>query len=264
MSRTDSDDTGEAGEPRIPLRHFRGRDGVQLAYRELGAGRPLILIHGYLSSAMAMVDTGIAGRVAGHGYHVIMPDLRGHGDSARPHEAAAYPPDVLADDGLALIEQLGVTDYDLAGYSLGGRTVIRILARGATPARAIVGGQGLEAITHTLGRGGQFRHVLTNFGTFEPGSPERAMEDRVKASGGDPVALVRVLDTFVDTPLEALARIRVPTLVLTGAEDGHNRSAEALASALANGRYIMLPGNHGTAVTTPQFEAAVTGFLERH
>lgn len=141
MSRTDGDDAGEAGEP-IPLRHFRGRDGVRLAYREPGEGRPLILIHGYLSSSMAMVDTGIAGRIAGHGYHVIMPDLRGHGDSARPHEAAAYPPDVLADDGLALIEQLGVTDYDLGGYSLGGRTVIRILARGATPARAIVGGQG--------------------------------------------------------------------------------------------------------------------------
>ena len=246
----------------IPLHYFRGRDGVRLAYRELGEGRPLILIHGYLSTAMAMVDTGIAGRTAGRGYRVILPDLRGHGASARPHDAAAYPPDALADDGLALIEHLGLTGYDLGGYSLGGRTVIRILARGATPGRAIVGGQGLEAVTHTVGRGGQFRRVLTNFGTFEPGSPERAMEDWVKSCGGDPVALVRVLDTFADTPLEELARIRVPTLVLTGADDGHDTSAEALAAALANGQYIQLPGNHATAITTPQFETAVTGFLE--
>jgi pimeloyl-ACP methyl ester carboxylesterase len=248
----------------IPVRHFRGRDGVQLAYRELGEGRPLIMIHGYLGNAMTMVDSGIAGKLAAQGHRVILPDLRGHGDSARPHEAGAYPPDALADDGLALIEQLGLTDYDLGGYSLGGRTVIRLLARGATPARAIVGGQGLEAIIHTVGRGGQFRHVLTHFGTFDPGSPEQATEDWVTAGGGDPAALVLVLDTFVDTPPAELARITVPTLVLTGAEDAHNDTAEALAGALANGRYIMLPGNHYTATTTPQFETAITGFLEQH
>ena len=132
--------------------------------------------------------------------------------------------------------------------------MIRLLARGAAPRRAIVGGQGLEAISHTVGRGGHFRHVLTHFGTFEPGSPEQAMEDWVTASGGDPVALVHVLDTFADTSLAALARITVPTLVLTGAEDGHNDTAEALANALGNGRYVMLPGNHGTAIGTPQFE----------
>ena len=245
----------------IPRHCFRGRDGARLVYRELGEGRPLILIHGYTSSAMIMIDTGIPTAIAGRGYRVILPDLRGHGDSARPHDPAAYPPDVLADDGLALIDHLGLTRYDLGGYSLGGRTVIRILARGATPGRAIVGGQGLEAIAHTVGRGARYRHILANFGTFAPGSPEQAMEDWVTASGGDPVALARVLDTFVDTPLEALARIKIPTLVLTGAGDGHNTTAGALASALGNGRYLELPGHHGTAMTTPEFEAAMIDFL---
>ncbi len=246
----------------IPLHYFRGCDGARLAYRELGEGRPLILIHGYLSNSTAMLDYGIAGKMAARGYRVLLPDLRGHGASARPHEAAAYPPDVLADDGLALIRHLGLTGYDLGGYSLGGRTVIRILARGATPGRAIAAGQGLEAVAHTVGRGAQYRHVLTSFGTFEPGSPEQAMEDWVTASGGDPVALNLVLDTFVNTPVEALARIQVPTLILTGAEDGHNATAEALASALGNGRYVELPGHHGTAIITPEFETAMAGFLE--
>jgi pimeloyl-ACP methyl ester carboxylesterase len=245
----------------IPVRHFRGRDGVQLAYRELGEGRPLILIHGYLGDALLLIEAGLAGKLAAQGYRVIMPDLRGHGDSARPHDPAAYPPDVLADDGLALIERLGLTGYDLGGYSLGGRTVVRLLARGATPGHAIVGGQGLEAIIHTVGRGGRFRQLLTHFGTFGPGSPEQATEDWVTARGGDPVALAHVLDTFVDTPLAELARITVPTLILTGADDGHNDTAEALATALACGRYIKLPGNHGTAMATPQFVSAITGFL---
>jgi len=244
------------------VRRFQGRDGLELAYREAGAGRTLVLMHGFTGTAKSSwVDSGVAERLAGLGYRVVLPDMRGHGDSAKPHDAAAYPPDVLADDGLALIEQLGVTDYDLAGYSLGGRTVARMLARGATPRRAIVAGQGLEAILHTEGRGGRLRHILNNFGTFPPGSPEQAMEDFITASGGDPAALVRVLDTFVDTPREALAAVTVPTLVLTGADDGHNETAAALARTLQRGRYVMLPGDHLTVASSPQFEIAVIAFL---
>jgi pimeloyl-ACP methyl ester carboxylesterase len=246
------------------VRYFHGADGLRLAYRELGQGRPVVLLHGYLATAAATwIDSGIAGTIAGHGYRVIMPDMRGHGDSARPHDPAAYPPDVLADDGLALVEQLGLTGYDLAGYSLGGRTVVRMLARGAVPDRAVVGGQGLEAVLHTAGRGGHFRHLLSNFGTFEPGSREQAMEDRLKASGADPAALVNIPATFASTSAGELAAITVPVLVLTGAEDGHDETAEALASALPHGQYLRLPGNHYSAFITPEFLAAMTGFLGR-
>ncbi len=191
---------------------------MELAYREMGEGRPLVLIHGYFSTAMVnWVRYGHAAKIAARGHRVIMPDLRGHGDSAKPHDAAAYPPDVLADDGLALIEQLGLTDYDLGGYSLGGRTVTRMLVRGATPGRAIVAGMGLEGIVQTGARGALFRRILTGLGTFERGSVEWMAEAFLKTVGGDPVALLHVLDTSVDTPVEALARIETPTLVLVGA-----------------------------------------------
>ncbi|POA49029.1 alpha/beta hydrolase, partial [Pseudomonas sp. GW460-R15] len=83
------------------------------------------------------IKYGHVARIAESGFRVIMPDLRAHGDSAKPHEAAAYPPDVLMRDGFALIAHLGLTDYDLAGYSLGGRTSMRMLANGATPRRAV-------------------------------------------------------------------------------------------------------------------------------
>ena len=48
--------------------------------------------------------------------------------SAAPHDPAAYPHDVLADDQMALIAHLGLTDFDLGGYSLGARTTARMLA----------------------------------------------------------------------------------------------------------------------------------------
>lgn len=240
---------------------FRGMDGTRLAYQETGEGRPLVLIHGYMGRGAHWVKSGIARRLAERGHRVIMPDMRGHGDSAKPHDAASYPPDVLADDGLALIRHLGLTGYDLAGYSLGGRTVARILARGAAPRRAVIGGQGLDAILHAAGRGGQYRRVLGGLGTWERGTPEREMEDWLLAEDGDPVALLRVLGSFVNTMAGELAAVTAPVLVLTGTDDRHNETAKALASAFPHGKYAELPGGHLTAMRSPEFEKALTGFL---
>jgi pimeloyl-ACP methyl ester carboxylesterase len=246
----------------LPVHYFQGRDGAELAYREMGAGRPLVLIHGFLSTAKVnWVRYGHAAKIAGRGYRVIMPDLRGHGDSAKPHNADAYPADVLADDGLALIEQLGLTDYDLGGYSLGGRTTVRMLVRGATPGRVVVAAMGLAGIVHADERHAHFRNVLTNLGTFERGTTEWETEAFLKAVGGDPVALLQVLSTSVDTPREALMRIGMPTLVLAGGEDDGNSSATALAIALPDGRYSVVPGNHMSGVTKPEFGTAIADFL---
>jgi pimeloyl-ACP methyl ester carboxylesterase len=245
-----------------PAQHFEGRDGLQLAYYELGEGRPIVLLHGFLSTAIAhWVRYRHAATIAALGYRVVMPDLRAHGDSSKPHDPAAYPPDVLADDGLALIEELDLTDYDLGGYSLGARTTVRMLARGATPGRTIVAGMGLEGLVHTEGRGGYFRNILTNAGTFAFGSPEWKAEAFIKKVGGDPVALLLALDTTVDTSSEELARITMPTLVLVGAEDHHAESAKELAAALPDGRHVVVPGDHTSAITRPELGVAMADFL---
>jgi pimeloyl-ACP methyl ester carboxylesterase len=246
----------------LPVNYFRARDGLELAYRELGVGRPLVLIHGYFSTATVnWLRYGHAAKLAARGYRVVMPDLRGHGDSAKPHDALFYPPDILADDGFALIEHLELADYDLGGYSLGARTTVRMLVRGATPARAIIAGMGLEGLTNTGGRGGYFRNILTHPGTFKSGSPEWLAEAFLKTVGGDPAALLHVLDTFVDTAPEALSRIKTATLVLIGADDDDNGSGEAFAATLPQARYTVIPGNHMSAVTKPELAGAIAEFL---
>jgi pimeloyl-ACP methyl ester carboxylesterase len=248
--------------PDLPPHFFEARDGARLGYRELGTGRPLVLIHGFFSTAgVNWVRYGHAEKIAASGFRVIMPDLRGHGDSAKPHDPAAYPPDVLTDDGLALIETLRLDDYDLGGYSLGARTTVRMLARGAAPRRAVVAGMGLEGMVNARGRGEFFRRVLANPGTFRRGSAEWMAEAFLKTVGGDPVALLAVLDTAVDTPAETIGRIPIPTLVAAGAEDHDNGSAAALAAAFAHGRYVELPGNHMSAVAKPELGTAIVDFL---
>jgi pimeloyl-ACP methyl ester carboxylesterase len=252
----------QANSTDSPPQYFQARDGLTLAYRELGQGRPLVLIHGFFSTASVnWLRYGHAARIAARGYRVVMPDLRGHGDSAKPHESSAYPRDVLADDGFALIEHLKLTEYDLGGYSLGARTTIRMLARGAKPARAIVAGAGWEGIVNTTGRGAHFRHILTHLGTFERGSAEWMAEAFLKTVGGDPVALLHVLDTFVDTSREDLQRIQIPALVLMGGDDHDTGSGKELADALPRGEYRVIPGNHMSAVTKPELGAAIADFL---
>ncbi len=250
--------------PDLSPQFFQARDGARLAYRELGRGRPVVLIHGFFSTAMVnWVRYGHAEKIAAAGLRVIMPDLRGHGDSARSHDRAAYPPDVLTDDGLALIEALELEDYDLGGYSLGARTTLRMLARGAAPRRAVLAGMGLEGILDARGRGEFFRRVLSNPGSFPRGGAEWMAEAFLKTVGADPQALLNVLDTAVDTPREAIGRIEAPVLVAAGAEDADNGSAAALADALRHGRHVELPGNHMSAVTRPELGTAIADFLSR-
>ncbi|MFA6122989.1 MAG: alpha/beta fold hydrolase [Sphingomonas sp.] len=246
----------------LPLHRFDSFDGTRLAWRELGEGRPVVLIHGYFSNAtINWIKYGHAARIAEAGFRVIMPDLRAHGDSAKPHDAASYPPDVLMRDGFALIEHLGLAAYDLVGYSLGGRTTTRMLANGAKPRRAVISGMGLQGIVDTAGRGSYFHNVLTNLGSFVRGSSEWLTEAFLKTTGGDPVALLHILDTFVDTPRDALAHIATPTLILTGEDDDDNGSAQELAAALPDARYQAIPGNHMSAVLKPELGMAIAAFL---
>jgi pimeloyl-ACP methyl ester carboxylesterase len=122
---------------------------------------------------------------------------------------------------------------------------------------------GLQGLSRTGNRAGHFRKILTGLGTFERGSPEWLAEAFLKTTGGDPQALLPLLDSFVDTPEEAIARIAIPTLVLSGDEDSDNGSPQALAASLPNGEYGEVPGGHMSAVIKPELGLAMADFLSR-
>ncbi len=248
----------------LPIHHFNARDGARIAWREVGAGWPVVLIHGLFSNGLTnWVRYGHAERVAAAGFRVIMPDLRGHGSSAAPHDAEAYPPDILAHDARDLIAHLGLEPggFDLGGYSLGARTTARVLVMGARPRRAILSGMGLDGMKRTSARGDFFRGVLEGVGTHERGSPEWMAEAFLKTTGGDAKALIHVIDSFVDTSEAELAAIDVETLVLCGVDDNDNGSATALADLLPRARMAIIPGNHMSAVMAPELGQEIATFL---
>ena len=81
------------------IHRWTASDGVELAWHEVGEGRPVILLHGLFSSAdMNWIKFGHAERIAREGFRVIMPDQRVHGASSVSHDPAHYPQGVLVRD----------------------------------------------------------------------------------------------------------------------------------------------------------------------
>jgi pimeloyl-ACP methyl ester carboxylesterase len=248
-----------------PTTHlFAAPDGVELAWHEVGEGRPVVLLHGLFSNAFTnWIRYGHAAAIAAAGLRVIMLDFRAHGKSDAPHDPTSYPPDILVADGLALVAHLGLADFDLGGYSLGGRTAVRMVVEGAKPGRLVICGMGLQGIVWTDQRADHFRDILTNLGGHPRGSPEWMAEAFLKTTGGDPAALLPLLDSFVATREEDLAALAMPTCVVAGAEDQDNGSAEQLAEVLPDATYVEIPGGHMSAVLKPELGRAIAGFLAR-
>src|SRR3954468_11072376 len=127
----DRDDRENARVSEVSTHRWNASDGVELAWREMGEGRPVILLHGLFSDAnMNWIKFGHAERIAREGFRVIMPDLRAHGLSGKPHGAEHYPKGILARDLRELIARLDLSDFDLGGFSLGARTTVEGVGEG--------------------------------------------------------------------------------------------------------------------------------------
>jgi pimeloyl-ACP methyl ester carboxylesterase len=239
-----------------------GHGNTHLAVHRLGSGRPVLLLHGLFSSAeVNWIKYGTAARLAEAGFEAIMPDLRAHGQSEAPHDPAAYPPDVLISDTKALVAALGLTDYDLAGFSLGARTALGAVLAGLTPRRLVLGGMGLEGLTGWARRSAHFVDAIDRFGTIERGDPAFVAQAFMKTMQVDRAAMRLLLGSVEDIAPGAVARVTMPALVVCGADDGDNGSAPALAAALPDGHYAEVPGNHMSSVTRPEFGEGIVRFL---
>jgi len=241
---------------------LEGHGGTKLAVHRLGAGRPVLLLHGLFSSAgVNWIKFGHAQKLADAGFEAIMPDMRAHGQSEAPHDPAAYPADVLVRDVTALVAQLGLDDYDLGGFSLGARTSVRGVLAGLTPRRLILGGMGIEGLGNWAVRSAFFIDAIDRYDTIKHGDPAFVARSFMRTQKVDLVAARLLLQSVDDTPPEALAGVTMPTLVVCGADDADNGSAPALAEALPDARYVEVPGTHMSSVTEQALGAAIVAFL---
>ena len=246
-----------ATQPKVP-----GFDGQPLAVHRVGAGRPVLLLHGLFSEANTnWIKFGQAQRLADAGFEAIMPDLRAHGASAKPHDPAAYPRDVLVRDLFAVVEELGLETYDLVGFSLGSRTSARAVIAGLSPQRLVLGGMGLEGLAGWNRRADFFIDAIDRFDSVKHGDPAFFAVSFMKTQKVDREAARLLLQSVGDTDPAELERITMPTLVLCGAQDRDNGDPVKLTEALPDARFEEVPGTHMSSVTEPALGEAIVRFL---
>jgi non-heme chloroperoxidase len=103
-------------------------DGAEIFYKDWGAGRPVVLSHGWPLNADSWEAQQLF--LAGHGYRVVAHDRRGHGRSTQTWHGNEM--DTYADDLAAVLEHLDLRDVTLVGFSTGGGEVARYLGRHGT------------------------------------------------------------------------------------------------------------------------------------
>ena len=239
-------------------------DGARLFYRSRGAGPPLILLHGGLSSGV--VWEPVAAALAGE-FFVITPDSRGHGHSTNPTGALSYP--ALADDLAGLIAALALHEPVVAGWSDGGQIALELAVRHPRVAGALVVGGAFPDFAGS-GLREAHRRLLAEIDA-EPDDPELV---ELSALHDDwPSLLEQTAGLWLDYQGLAdreVTSIEQPTLVLAGDRDeivGLDLSV-ALFRTLARGEFGVVPqADHPAPATeerAPVFTQLIADFARRH
>jgi pimeloyl-ACP methyl ester carboxylesterase len=254
------------------MAHFQS-GALRIAYDDVRPAAPaigtVVLVHGFATNrAENWRRLGWLGAFERRGYRAVALDLRGHGDSDKPHDPAAYGGGQMAGDIVALIDHLGLGPVDLFGYSMGAHLALAVALE--TPARVnrlILGGVGERLLTGAPpARGGMtMAQALT--------APDPAViTDRVlrgfrqfaENQGEDRLALAACAEGRGGEALgEALNSLTVPTLVVAGGRDDIAGDPLPLAEAIPGARGVTLPAcDHFSAIPHALFKAAVFDFLE--
>lgn len=244
-------------------------DGVAIAYDDSGprrSGRTVVMVHGFTSNRYEnWRRMGWYDALERKAIRAVALDCRGHGESGKPHDPAAYDRTAMVGDIVALMDHLGLERVDLMGYSMGARLAL---------ATALDQPQRIDNLV-LGGVGGRLLEPSPNDGRMAA-----AME--IDDPAGIDDLLLRSFRHFADEQREdrlalaacsraggmpvdhaALATLRMPVLVVVGARDALAGNPDELVAAIPGARAVTLPGcDHFSAIPHALFKAAVFDFLE--
>jgi pimeloyl-ACP methyl ester carboxylesterase len=240
-------------------------DGVEIAFRDEGEGEPIVLVHGFASTAeVNWVGPGWFSTLKRAGRRVIALDNRGHGASSKLYDPALYHSTRMAGDVCALLDHLALHRADVIGYSMGARiAAFFALEHGERLRRAIFGGLGIHLVD-AAGLPESIAEALeapSLAAVHDPaGRTFRLFAEQTKSDRKALAACIR--GSRQTLTAEQVAQIRQPVLVAVGTRDVVAGSAHALAALLPNARALDIPGrDHMLSVGDRVFKQAVLHFL---
>ena len=241
-------------------------DGIRLAFIDEGAGDPVLLIHGFASSAkINWVEPGWVSLLTRNGFRAVAIDNRGHGESDKLYDRALYSAPLMAQDARRLLDHLGIPRADVMGYSMGARiTAFLALAHPERVRSAIFGGLGGNMIRPMAGTG-PIAVALEAASIDEVKNPTaRTFRAFAERTGSDLKALAACIRGSRD-PItrEMVASLTCPVLVATGTEDVIGGQAEELAALIPGAQALPIPRrDHMLAVGDRVYKEGVLAFLQ--
>jgi pimeloyl-ACP methyl ester carboxylesterase len=239
-------------------------NGVRIHYEVNGPeqGRPIILVHGFASDyRLNWVGSRWQETLTGAGFKVIGIDCRGHGNSDKPHDEAAYSVGLMAGDVTGVLDNVGVDAAAYLGYSMGARIGLQvILDHPRRITRAVLGG---------IGSAGAINHAEEIAHAFRIGEPtdDPIAQTFYKFASARPTNDMQALAACIvglkaDAEPDQLAKIRTPILIAVGDGDEIAIGAPELVELIPTARLVTIANrDHMSAVVAREFKQAALEFL---
>jgi pimeloyl-ACP methyl ester carboxylesterase len=248
---------------------FFASDGVRIAYIDLapasGAGDPVLLIHGFGSNhAVNWLNTMWVKTLTGAGYRAVALDNRGHGQSEKPYEPAAYTPIVMAEDARRLLDHLVIDRADIMGYSMGARIAAYLALNHPERVRSLLlGGLGIHLVEGEglpPGIADAMEAPSLDVLTDPTERMFRAFADQTKSDRKALAACMR--GTRQNLSRTEIAQIFAPTLIAVGTKDHIAGSPHELAALMPNALALDIANrDHNVAVGDMSHKRGVLAFL---
>ncbi len=248
------------------------RGDVPINYRVIGAGEPVLLIHGYGDNLMMW--SGFLADSLARDHRVIAMDTRAFGKSGKPTGATNYGLEMV-DDLVALLDHEHVAQAHVVGYSMGAVLGARLATAHPTRVRtvALLAGPAFKDSTaartllapwladaHT---GKRLKRFVKWIVPTLPDSMVQMYSDQMYTDG-DSAALEGVLDAFPALTLDwsAVAQSTVPAMVAVGVDDPLRPYSKELAATWPKAQHLELPStDHTNVFTRPEVLVAVRALL---
>jgi pimeloyl-ACP methyl ester carboxylesterase len=217
-----------------------------------------VLVHGFIVNAQSWKRGALYYDLLAAGYQVILVDLRGNGQSDKPHDCNAFANDAEAKDIMGIITALDIHKYTAVGYSRGSIITARLLVLDERVEQAVIGGMGTDFTNPNWPRRIMFYKALSGERVPELAPVMKHISDAKL----DKAVLACMQKEQPSTSKEDLAKLRTRVLVICGDKDEDNGKAKDLADLLPQSSFAIVPGDHGAASATKEFSKAVLDWMK--
>ena len=233
-------------------------DGVKLAYRTVGSGSPVMLLHGFPQWSEMWIENGVAEHLA-NSYRVILPDRRGHGMSGRPTEPERYGRRFV-EDVFDILDAEELSSVHLVGFSQGSEVALSTACTRPDRVRSIYlmasGWPGPELAT-----------ALQGYADFLDWLPT-AISERGSWLTPDPdlevfQAIVESIAEVIDIPEHVISELNIHSAGVAGENDPERPNIERLVGLLPDFEADILPRtDHGGTWKHPSIANRIQSFLD--